>query len=138
MDKKALFSYVLKQFEDLNVAWNNYFKGKNLTHFDGVFQMYYIDSRVVNQALEIIKLNFEGKGHEDKSEKINQIRVDLSQMDNLFFEFLYHEPVEIQVYASWLYEFFDKYAEGTAELDVAFLTDLSLKLENLSFAGLEK
>lgn len=109
---EALYQELMSKLDHLNTVWNDYHKGESLSHFDGCFQMYYISSMVVGDAIKVIKLLHSGEPHEDLTNKISTLSNDLSEINNCFREYLYHAPPNIANIADEIEQIFIKYANG--------------------------
>lgn len=136
------FQSLLEKLLRLAEAWDEEFEGKELSSFDGVFEVEYMSPDSIGNAVRFLELLYSDKPHEDLRIQRRKIDEDFEELFDVWNEYLHFgEFGEFNVWKSIayaIYRVYDRYKDFTTQHDKLWLDAEHEKLEQVFDALKEK
>jgi len=94
MKNKELFDALMEKLEVLILRWEKHHKGKPLSHFDGIYEMYYIETSILRDSVDVLKQIYGTIPSSASSieSKVRGLRFEYNEIDDIYSEYLMDVP----------------------------------------------
>lgn len=129
------FQNLLEKLLRLAKVWDVEFEGKELSSFDGIFEVEYMSPNSISDAAHFLDLLYSDKPHEDLHDRRRKIDEDFEQLFDIWNEYLHFGKFgEFNVWesiASAIYRVYNRYKDFTTQHDKLWLDTEHEKLEQV-------